>query len=964
MIVKALKVDRRWAFHWAYLLLPVLIAALWFYPQLYPTSTSTTDITILCDAENVVDEKFVTNGYTLGNGATQSSEKSYSGKYSSRLDADNKYGMVITIPASQSNLRYIISVRRWTSGPERSALAVNGIEGTSFSMQTSVGIEKDENGWDLLQLEFSLPKDHDIKSLKIFPYVFDGDALAYFDDLRLETVDFDSLGTEPLPKLHFYLDNKAVEKLEAKRRRALEQGILKTADDDWVKAKLTIDDAASPVKIKLRLKGDWTDHLQGDYYSYRIQMPSDQSWKRLQTFSLQNPKTRFYLHEWLYHKALEQEDIITPRYGFVLLSQNTKEQVLYAYEEHFDKQIAEYRNRREGVIVKFEEDYIWDQRIRNTLVHQSGFREPLATAEVLPFKGGRTTENPKLLEQFNQANKLMNAFRYKSAPVTEIFDVERLAKYFALSDVFDANHGSIWHNLRFYYNPITRKLEPIGFDGYTDVGPFKTYSDLFFGEFKSSSSYDKWNAIYHFIFRDEMFNKHYTAALLEYSSGSFITALHTKYREELYGHESQINALIDPNYQFDISDIRVRAGRIYNDIVPYPKTSLKVYRELDNNKKVNYWATSNHSLPLEVVGGSRKENGEVQVSNTSLVRSNRKWSPKNYVEVDMPEDVKFACYQLPGLDSIFYTEIHNWQRPSSELKILYPTDTEPIIPLPESAYTYIDKVVTIRAGKHLITSPLVVPVDHNLVVEAGAELDFTKRAYLLSYGALFCNGVKDNPIRFTSSDKSAQGVTVLQANEISNLNYTSFSNLNTLEENEWQLTGAVTFYESDVKFNTVTVSHNLCEDALNLVRSEFDIKNLNINHTYADGFDGDFCKGTLRDSYLFETGNDGLDFSGSSITVEHVTLDQIGDKGISAGEEAFLQISDVSISNAQIGIASKDLSKVTVTNTTLKDCNQGFAAYRKKPEFGGGTIKVNSYETENVKRISNADAESSIKLPN
>ena len=148
-----------------------------------------------------------------------------------------------------------------------------------------------------------------------------------------------------------------------------------------------------------------------------------------------------------------------------------------------------------------------------------------------------------------------------------------------------------------------------------------------------------------------------------------------------------------------------------------------------------------------------------------------------------------------------------------------------------------------------------------------------------------------------------------------------------------------------------------------MVRANFEITELNINHTFADGFDGDFCKGTLSNSYFFKTGNDGLDFSGSQIDVKNVTLNEIGDKGISAGEQATLNISDVKISNAQIGIASKDLSKVTVKNTAITDCVQGFAAYRKKPEFGGGKITVESYTSDNIQRLTNADSESTIKLP-
>ena len=39
-----------------------------------------------------------------------------------------------------------------------------------------------------------------------------------------------------------------------------------------------------------------------------------------------------------------------------------------------------------------------------------------------------------------------------------------LAKYFAIIDLVNANHASVWHNLRFYYDPFQSKLIPIGFN--------------------------------------------------------------------------------------------------------------------------------------------------------------------------------------------------------------------------------------------------------------------------------------------------------------------------------------------------------------------------------------------------------------------------------------------------------------------------------------------------------------------
>lgn len=80
-------------------------------------------------------------------------------------------------------------------------------------------------------------------------------------------------------------------------------------------------------------------------------------------------------------------------------------------------------------------------------------------------------------------------------------------------------------------------------------------------------------------------------------------------------------------------------------------------------------------------------------------------------------------------------------------------------------------------------------------------------------------------------------------------------------------------------------------------------------------------------------------------------MDHNGDKGISVGEESDVSIFNTSVSNAVIGMASKDLSVLFVQNITLSNCDQGFAAYQKKPEFGGGRIIVDKYKSTNIRRL-------------
>ena len=47
-----------------------------------------------------------------------------------------------------------------------------------------------------------------------------------------------------------------------------------------------------------------------------------------------------------------------------------------------------------------------------------------------------------------------------------IFDLEKWATYFAIIDFSNAYHGVISKSVKFYYNPVTAKFEPIGFDGH------------------------------------------------------------------------------------------------------------------------------------------------------------------------------------------------------------------------------------------------------------------------------------------------------------------------------------------------------------------------------------------------------------------------------------------------------------------------------------------------------------------
>jgi hypothetical protein len=141
----------------------------------------------------------------------------------------------------------------------------------------------------------------------------------------------------------------------------------------------------------MRLKGDWLDHLKGDKWSFRIEITED-SWKGIREFSVQSPITRDFLNEWFLHQIALDEGLLATRYGFINLYLNGDSKGVYAYEEHFKKQVIESAQHREGPILKFDEFEFWDN-MRN------GIQADLAyeTTEIHAFGEKKIKKSANLL---------------------------------------------------------------------------------------------------------------------------------------------------------------------------------------------------------------------------------------------------------------------------------------------------------------------------------------------------------------------------------------------------------------------------------------------------------------------------------------------------------------------------------------------------------------------------------------
>ena len=176
-----------------------------------------------------------------------------------------------------------------------------------------------------------------------------------------------------------------------------------------------------------------------------------------------------------------------------------------------------------------------------------------------------------------------------------------------------------------------------------------------------------------------------------------------------------------------------------------------------------------------------------------------------------------------------------------------------------------------------------------------------------------------------------------------NLNGTKDKKNKTNILNDRTIYGAINFFETDITINNSEFFSIKAEDALNIISSNFQIKNTSFKDLLFDGIDVDFGEGSIVKSNFNSIGNDAIDFSGSSASIKNISFSDIGDKIISTGEKSIINVIDIKGRNAKVGLASKDGSRIYADKVSFVNVKYPFAAYQKKKEYKYGQIFLNKY---------------------
>ena len=192
----------------------------------------------------------------------------------------------------------------------------------------------------------------------------------------------------------------------------------------------------------------------------------------------------------------------------------------------------------------------------------------------------------------------------------------------------------------------------------------------------------------------------------------------------------------------------------------------------------------------------------------------------------------------------------------------------------------------------------------------------------------------------------------------------SSNNENYVSRSENGLSGCINIYDSNIYNLKIRTDNTNCEDAINFVRVNGSIKNLDIRNALFDGLDADFSNINIENISVNGSGNDCSDFSYGNYNMIIANLSYCGDKGISVGENSKFFSKEVNLSNSKFGIATKDSSIADFTNVEMLNMSTCITAYKKKNEFNGGYLTINNLRCDIFENIQVKDDYSIIKIKN
>ncbi len=768
-------------------------------------------------------------------------------------------------------------------------------------------------------------------------------------------------------RISIEIKDKDFKFLENNRKNALERNvIINKIDGDYVPAVLEYQ--GKKLKIKMRLKGHMTDHLQENKWSFRIKVKDKDSFMGMKRFSIQHPGTRGYVYEWIYHEMMRKEGIIALRYKFINVTVNGRDWGIYAVEENFDKELLENNQRIYAPVVRFNPDLYWIDRF-NLMKGQASTDEFASYYSANPESYNEEVIMKDSVQRnyFLKAMALIEGLRNKKLSVYQIFDIQKMAKFHAIIDLVGGEHSIDWSDIKYYYNPVSARFEPVAYESFTDLNSrYLTATYKYTVLDSASENYEDWHTA---IYSNPEFFREYVKELEILAQPAYLDNFFSANSSELSNNLKILNKEF-PYKKFD-KEGYYRNQKMISRVLSSPKAVHAYFHDYSNNQ-IHLQLGEIESLPVEIKSISIG-NTAVPLPHPIIIPSKKQGQAVSFktYNFDVPQNFNWSDslskslklqYSILGSSHVLEATVFNYPHTNSEfiaddLKNKKSTIQDfYFLTVNEN-----NKTIFIKSGKQVIASDLVIPEGYKVFASGGVSFDLKNKSKIISHSSLFFSGNEDDPITFESTDSSSQGIEIINAPP-SKLDYVTFKNMQKVHDEQWSRTGAITFHQSQVDFSNCSFYNSKAEDAVNLIRSDFSFKYCLFHGMHDDALDIDFSKGSITSTVFENCKENALDITMSDVKVKSVYINGSDNKGINCKAGAQLRGEDIKIVNSNIAISAEDLSIVDIKNVTISDAKYGLAAYKNKPGGGHPTIQISKITFTKVKKNVLKEKKSSVVI--
>ena len=737
-------------------------------------------------------------------------------------------------------------------------------------------------------------------------------------------------------RMYIDVEFEGIQLLNYARESALSKGII-TDEEQEVSVKANLSIGSKVYKVKLSPTGQNLDMI-GDINkrAYKVKVLEGKKIYGMQEFKLLPPHSRHYIVEWVGHALENKEGLIALRYFFIEATLNGDDLGVYAIEEHFNKELLENRKAREGIIFSLKID------------------------KINIFNEKKISKVSNKRNQVRLLKSTLQGIRNKEIEIDRAFDLDKFASSYAILDLM-AGYHAYGVNSIYYLNPVTNLIEPIT----------REYSSLRYSEGQpnvnslmidigSGQENQDGFAIANKLFKNKEFTAQYLKQLLKLSDQKYLDDFFEEVDEDL---SIQTNILYrdNPFYKFPKEYLYERQTQIKERL----NQDLTIIANIDENNNAIYHIQfkNNSAFPIELINiFSSNRNFESLLNNVILPGNEISLSFDLESEIKI-NDINFS-YKIHGIKNIEREAIIIPKSFSTGVSIskLWNTSSDDFINKNNIIIDHTKKTILFDKKNINIKKDLFIPENYIVKGQPGLIINLLDGASIYSKSAFNFNGSIINPIKITSSDRKGGGLVIIGPKKESFFINTIFEHLTSPNIGSSGLTGSISIYDTNVSFKGCIFDQNKSEDFLNLIHAKYKISDSYFKSVKSDAVDSDYSNGVVINSTFTDIGNDAMDFSGSISELSEISIDGVGDKALSAGEMSKISGKNIYIINAEIGITSKDLSNVYLSDVQIKDTRLGFAVFQKKEEYGPGKAKITNLETKNIELIHLVGLNSSLSL--